>query len=217
MVNQANSYTITPEEQLAMAGQMREEKRGKDKGTERESEAGSEKKTLRQSVIAARQAMDIKARAKEKIEEKVMMPARQGTNWLLRWAWATLIPSFGLTLIYINMHVFLKAVLGEKLFCKLGDEWIPKQVQAVGGEAGKMGGRAIGIVEVMGLLLLDLVALFLILGLLTLFIILADVASSPIQSFIKGVWYMAHSVWSYAWGSAGEAFQTALDYVMPIK
>ena len=178
MANGADSYTLTPEEQLAMAGQMREEKGGKDKGIERESEAGSEKKTLRQSVIAARQAMDIKARAKKKIEEKVMMPIKMGTGHALRWAWATLIPSWGLTLIYINMHVFLRWVF-PSAFCKLGEEWQPKIVSQHSKE--NVAGTAFGIVEVMGLLLLDLAFLLIILVFASLIALMADIVENPLS------------------------------------
>jgi hypothetical protein len=32
--------------------------------------------------------------------------------------------SFGLTLIWINIHVFCRIVIGKNFFCKLGDEWL---------------------------------------------------------------------------------------------
>jgi len=67
-------------------------------------------------------------------------------------------------LIYINIHVFLRFVLGEKLFCKLGQEWAPKQLKAVIGEAGEMGGKAIGMGEVILLIFLDILVFILILA-----------------------------------------------------
>ncbi len=196
MANQIDSYTITPEEQLAMAGQIREEKRGKDKEVERGDETKSEKRSLRESVIAARQAMDIKAKAKKKIEEKVMMPVRQGTNWLLRWAWATLIPSFGLTLIYINMHIFLRQVF-PSAFCKLGEEWMPKMVGAGEHSAKNVAGTAFGIVEVMGLLLLDLIALFLILLILGLVVMIITWLG---KDFWGKLWSVFKGIWDLGWG-----------------
>jgi len=162
---------------------------GRDEGSEAEAE---QPQSLRQRLTMARRAMDVKQKAKEKIEERIMAPVRMGTNYALRWAWLTLIPSFGLTLIYINMHVFLRWVVGEKLFCKLGDEWIPKQIQAFGGEAGKMGGRTIGIVEVMGLLFLDLLALFVIIGILAILVWIAD--SIFLKVLISGA-----EIWDWIW------------------
>ena len=107
--------------------------------------------SFRKRVMAARQA---KERAKKKIEEKITAPAKAGTSWLLKAAWLNLIDSFGLTLIYINMHVFLRHVFPDA-FCKLGEEWKPKMVG--GHSATNVAGTAFGIVEIMGLLILDLI------------------------------------------------------------
>lgn len=171
MANES-ANTLTPDEQIAMAGQLRQAKSGK--GEEENNAETAEPRSLRERVMQARRKMDIKQRAKDKIKEKITEPAKQGTNSILRWAWTTLIPSWGLSLIYINLHVFLKMVFGEKLFCKLGDEWIPKQIQTAGGDAGKTAGRAFGIVEVMGLVLLDLIAFFIIFAVLAILVWLAD-------------------------------------------
>ncbi len=175
------------------AGELKRRKASKEESAQEEKP-----KTLRERVMAARQAMDIKQRAKEKIKEKVTMPVRMGTNHALRWAWLTLIPSWGLTLIYINMHIFLRWVF-PSAFCKLGEEWKPKIVGTGEHSAQSVAGTAFGIVEVMGLVLLDLLALFLILGIITIFIMLADVAAHP-----------AREAWSFAWGWVGDVFKAIL-------
>lgn len=102
----------------------------------------------------------------DEMKKKVAMPVKMGTNRILRWAWLTLIPSWGLTLIYINIHVFLRFVLGEKLFCKFGDEWIPKNAQEIGG--------AIGIIEVMILIFLDVLAVLIIGAILALIVMIVS-------------------------------------------
>jgi len=169
-----------------MAASLADRKRQDKMGAEdKERQEDAEPRSIRQRLAAARQAMDLKAKAKKKIEEKVAAPARAGTNKALRWAWLTLIPSFGLSLIYINIHVFLRFVFGEKLFCKLGEEWIPKQISAVGGEAGKRAGKSIGIVEVMGLLMLDLLVLFLILIAAGVFFMLIDLVTGWFGWLVK--------------------------------
>ena len=190
-----NTLSGPAQEQLA-GRKLREDKVG---GTD-EGEGGTkadEPKSLREQVMAARRAMDIKQRAKDKIEEKITAPARMGTNYVLRWAWITLIPSWGVSLIYINLHVFLKMVFGEKLFCKLGEEWIPKKIQAVGGEAGKMGGKAIGIVEVMGLLFLDLVVGFVALSILGLVVMIMTWLG---KGFWGKLWSVFEGIWDLGWG-----------------
>ncbi|MDP3043233.1 MAG: hypothetical protein Q8N21_02435 [bacterium] len=182
------SNTLSPDEQIAMAGRLRQEKMEEGGGGQEEEGEAGQPRSLRERVMAARRAMDIKQRAKDKIKEKITEPAKQGTNSALRWAWTTLIPSWGLSLIYINLHVFLKMVFGEKLFCKLGDEWIPKQIsQAGGGEAAKTAGTAFGIVEVMGLVLLDLVVLIIILGVLGLFLLMCDIIQNPLSYIGKAL------------------------------
>jgi|GEM_PF-2840951 len=71
------------------------------------------------------------------IEEAMTMPISMATSELLQKSWLNIIDSFGLTLLYINFHVFCRWVFGEKLFCKLGHEWL-------GGKSGtgKVGGAA---------------------------------------------------------------------------
>jgi len=124
---------------------------------------GEKQQSLRQRYLAARQA-------KDKIAEKVTSPARAGTSKALRWAWMALIPSWGLSAIWLNLHVLLKFIFGEKLFCKLGDEWLPAKADAAAGEAGKTLKRGVGMIETMGLIFIDVIIFFVVMGLLTLII-----------------------------------------------
>jgi len=178
-------------QQQFVSARMRESKNRNE-----EVKDGQQKMSLRQKVASAKKALNIKEKAKKKIEEKVTAPVRMGTNWLLKEAWWNLISSWGLTLIYINIHVFLRLVLGEKFFCKLGDEWIPKKIKAVGGDAGKMGGKAIGIIEVIGLLLLDAVAFFLILAILGL---ISMIMSWLGKGFWSSIWGAVKAIYNLGW------------------
>lgn len=113
----------------------------------------------------------------EKLKEKVAAPAKAASAGALRWAWQMFLPSWGLSIIYVNIHVFLRAVLGDKLFCKLGEEWIPKQISSLGGEAGKFFNKSIGFVEAMGLFLLDVLFLLIILIICAVFFMLIDLTT----------------------------------------
>jgi len=161
----------TNEQEWARGMRREKNKTGKEEIGSQQEEA--EKGGFRERIVSARKALDIKNKAKEKIAEKITAPARMGTSRLLQMAWTSLIPSFGLTLIWINIHVFLRLVLGEKLFCKLGDEWLMGKTKggAMGGEAVKTAGRGIGLVEVLVLMLLDALAL-LIIGIIVAFIVM---------------------------------------------
>lgn len=151
------------------------------------SGAEGEPSSLRERVMQARRALDIKERAKEKLK-KAAAPAKQGTSQLLKMAWLNLIDSVGLTLIYINAHVFLRWVLGDTFFCKLGEEWIPKQAAAAGGEAAKTAGKGIGIIEVMVLFFLDLAVLFAILMSLAWIVLIVAFMSASWLEKLKWIW-----------------------------
>jgi len=101
-----------------------------------------------------RREQEAEAKKEKEKKEKTgssSTPIKQGTNWLLRGAWFNLIPTFGLSLLYIDLHIFLHAVLGDRLFSKLGDEWksaaIPSGAISVGNSSR--------LVETMAVLLLN--------------------------------------------------------------
>ncbi len=122
--------------------------------------------TLRQRMVQAK-----KEKEKEASKNKATEPMRRGTGMLLKWAWINLLPSLGLTIIYINMHVFLRLVF-PKAFCKLGEEWMPKKVASHSSK--NIAGTAFGIVEVMGLILLDIIAFFIIMSVVAVIVWLVD-------------------------------------------
>ena len=72
---------------------------------------------------------------------------------------------------YVNLFpkLFLKSVFGEKLFCKLGEEWLPPKAAEATGEAGKMVGKSIGLVEIMVLAFIDIIIFFIIVGFFAMF------------------------------------------------
>ena len=74
--------------------------------------------------------------------------ATQGTAKLLKSAWINLLDTFGLTLIYINIHVLARKILGGKIFCALGEEWVPGNQRLAG---------TLGLVEKLVLIFLDVV------------------------------------------------------------
>lgn len=173
------------------------EMRQRKQGAADNADGGAEQpRTLREKVITARRAMDLKQRAKDKLKEKVMNPMKMGTNTALKWAWTVLIPSFGLSLIYINTHVFLRWVF-PSAFCKLGEEWVPKQV--AGEHSSKnIAGTAFGIIEVIGLLFLDLMALFIILSILTIFSMIVSFMGGGLWEKIKWIW---DAIGLFSWGA----------------
>ena len=197
-----DSDLLNQEQESEAARELRQKKRGSsgEEVGDKAGPAGEEPKSLRQRAQAARQALNLKERAKKKLEEKVTAPAKAGTNGLLRWAWATLIPSWGLSLIYINIHVFLRMVLGDSLFCKLGEEWIPKKITEAGGESGKMAGKTIGVGEIFlwGLLNALVLAVVFVAGIIL--VLLVDIIVNPIST-----------AWNFGWGAVFDAIKSLFN------
>jgi len=103
---------------------------------------------------------------------------KQGTAYLLKMAWFNLIDSFGLTLIYINLHVFGRSVFGEKVFCELGEEWVPPHLRAsLESDEVKKQIRKFALIEKVVLIFLDLLVLFCLLGIILLIMLIVDFMS----------------------------------------
>ena len=121
-----NKQRTKSEEEGAIENKMRQDKR-KDENVV-PLEDGKESGGLNQIRKRARdmkEKLNVKKRVGDKMNQKVFNPAKEGTAKLLKLAWLNIITSFGLTLIYINLHVFGRAVLSKKIFCELGEEWLP--------------------------------------------------------------------------------------------
>jgi hypothetical protein len=135
-------------------------------------------------------AMNISESAQERLAGAVHLaatPFRLGTDMALRSSWTSLIASWGLTLIYINIHVFFRFVIGTDFFCKLGDEWSSSPMALAGGggmteeAAVKVLKPAAGVIEALGLVLLDLLVLAIILLIFELFTFVVGMVTNPID------------------------------------
>jgi hypothetical protein len=85
----------------------------------------------------------------------------------LKFSWLNLLDSFGATLVFINLFIFGRLVLGEKFVCDLGEEWIPSNMRTGAlGESLKSQTKTLGLVEKILLIILDIVALIILLALI---------------------------------------------------
>ena len=177
-----------------------------------ESDSASRSGSLRENVQAAKNGVapqsrgDIRADKKatsrtqgtkkgaaSKGLEMALSPAKKGISSLLKSAWLNLIDSWGLTLIWIDIHVFGNQVLGNKLFCDLGEEWIPDVHIGADETAGKIEApkKAIGLIESMGCCCLNLGCLLLVLASLSLVAMIVGVINNPMEfvmAMIKSIW-----------------------------
>jgi hypothetical protein len=182
---------ITYEQQLAnQLSQAKEEDRKRQADpTPIEPESGS---NFRQMKAMAKN-LSVQ-NLKNKAKEKVTAPIKMGTNRALQYAWGVLIPSWGLSIIYINMHVFLRFVFPD-LFCKLGEEWVPKTM-AGESTAKNVAGTAFGIVEIIGLLIIDVLIFFIILSVLGVIVMIVDFMR---QGFWEQIKSLMHFIWTMGW------------------
>ena len=115
--------------------------------------------SLRQRrLVAKKQEDQAKKVAASKLSGDGGDAAGQGMRFatarLLRAAWLSegTIVGFLLGLAYINLHVFLRLVLGPNMFCKLGEEWSLGKA----GPAGKMASMGAFWAEAIQLIFFDL-------------------------------------------------------------
>lgn len=189
-------------EPAGRAGDLRAAQRADSGGTKASGTDGSRgnentANSLREAVREGKKK-DGAEGAGDKIASAAAAPMRKGTSKMLRQAWLHLIDSWGLTLIWINIHVFLRQILGEKLFCDLGEEWkdmIPAagaagaagapEVKGVKGAEGDQSGaveqatKATGLIEKMGCGCLDLGCLFIIIAAACQIIIIGEIFLNP--------------------------------------
>lgn len=156
----------TPQEQNAAASRLNVERRP---GSENDGDGD----TLEQKKFSARNNQEnIKVKA---AAGKSPNKLNQITAYLLKASWLNLIDSFGLTLIYINLHLFGRSIFGDKVFCEIGEEFIPRSLRSsLESPSVKDKIKKIGLGEKLLLIFLDAVALVaLLLGFLVFLQIIA--------------------------------------------
>jgi hypothetical protein len=143
-------------------------------------------KTLREATQADRRGQSLTEKLKNKARDAAAKTVSKGTSKLLQASWENLIDSFGLTLIWINIHVWLGTVFGNDFFCKLGAEWVDENIKTAQADYAKSQGKLIGTIEPMGLACCDLGCLFIIIAIASLVAMIASVLSLDFEA-VKAV------------------------------
>jgi|GEM_PF-1301797 len=116
-----------------------------------------------------------------------------GTDEMLRDSWFNLIPSFGLTLLWIHAHVLLRFVIGEDVFCKLGHEWASmggaksatsKIESKLVNDVIEKAGDKVGLLEVGLLIWIDVIILLNIFIFYTLVTLIVYVMTEPWSAIV---------------------------------
>jgi len=158
--------------------------------------ADSAPMSLRETVLAEKKKEAVKEENVEGQKGAVSAPISQSISKLLRQAWLNLISSWGVTLIWINIHLWLSYIFGEKLFCKLGKEWedmIPgaggATMPGIGGLPSKPPVKASNECCVLGVC--NLGCLFIIIAVASLIAMIVGAFTNPleaIKALLGSIW-----------------------------
>ncbi len=144
--------------------------------------SNNEPQSLREAVLQHKREQKNKKK-KELNKASIKGTAiKEGTSKLLQQAWLNLIDSFGLTLIWINIHVLLRYVVGSKFFCKLGEEWSLNKVDTMSNNAGTEIKKPFEIGERMALGFLDFGCLALLLFIIVMISLILGAVENPLRS-----------------------------------
>jgi len=114
---------------------------------------------------------------------------------LLKSSWFNVLPSFGLSILWIDVHVILGKVFGNKVFCELGDEWTLGKEAMGGSLSGVKKNKMIKTVEPMGLALGNLLLVLMIIAVISLIALIAGFVDSPMKA-IKAMLESVFTNWS---------------------
>lgn len=135
----------------ARSGFLREQQRNVP--VARESDGTDEAPlSLREAVLRKKREKNVKAKKEEdegNISSAAASPIRKSTSKLLQQAWINIPDSLGLTILWIDIHVWLGAIFGHNFFCKIGQEWVDSNIVAAENEYAKKSGQMLGTVEPM--------------------------------------------------------------------
>lgn len=178
----------------AKAGEFRASKR-----IQESEDIAQEGASFREQVQAKR---GLNITTEKRAQELILRenPFRKMTDGWLRGAWTNLITSWGLTLLWIDFHVFLNKVFGPKYFRELGGEWIPSGIRKLEGAGMNKASSLAKIIEPIGCVGLNLLVIFLIISILTLISIITSILSGDvlvIWELFKG---SIKALWDLFWG-----------------
>lgn len=166
------------------AGEMRREQRGEGKGRSVDSEGNI--RIGKMAALREKKARMVKE-LKEKAVKAVVAPAKRGISKLLQSAWVNIIETFGLTVIWIDIHIFLSQVLGKDLFCSLGEEWLPDGAP----KNIEIAKKSVGMTEGMAVFGLNLGCLILVLAILSIVSMIVSAVENPLGS----IWKIFGDLW----------------------
>ena len=175
-----NNSTEEDDNEAVLAGNFRESQRG---NTMDDNNPATSLRERKKAEMAKDEEDKDRANGllKRKIAQK-MSPFLAMTDRLLQASWTNLITSFGLTLLWIDIHFFMNKVLGPMAFRELGEEWVPEHIKRLGGEKAKEGVAMIKKTEEIGCGCLNLGCLIIVIGALSVMSMIAVAMEHPFET-----------------------------------
>ena len=190
LLNQNNRFESEEEidEESLAAGDLRAERRSA--YYDFEGNEGKSLRELKQAEMMQKASSESNETSSDLAGITKPNPILTTTDNLLKAAWENLIDSFGLTLIWIDIHFILNKVFGPKVFCRLGQEWIPEPVKKMGAEKVESAAALITKTEEAGCGCLNLGCLIAVIFSLSVAAMIASAVTSPFQTlyniFVSG-------------------------------
>lgn len=166
---------VEEEEESRYEGEVRKGKKKNRQGSKKkkDKESQDDKKSVRQRLSKRKEKTDEKS-DKEKSGNVTSSFGRKGSKMALRWSWITLLVTGGFSILfswlYLNIHAFSRFIF-PNLVCKFGDEWAPSSLQSKDA-ASQSKRRALGLIEVLGLIFLNCLVLTAIIFFISTFVVL---------------------------------------------
>lgn len=176
------------EEAAERAGDLLAAKRGE--SPDSPEEEVSDKTSWRARFFKRKKEAADEEGAASKIASAVTSPIQKGTSKLLQQAWLNLVDSFGLTLLWIDIHVWLGSIFGDKFFCKLGQEWLDSNIISAESEYAKSQGKMIGTVEPMVMVGCNVGCFFILLWLVMMVAMILGVIDNPLKALAAALGYL---------------------------
>jgi hypothetical protein len=145
----------------------------KDSFIEEEEDNSEDEGTFNQNKFAASQNKESKK--SEIPKDSGLNPGRLFLSRVLKWCeFPGILVTWGASLIWINIHAFLHPIF-PKLFCPLGEEWLPPNLQSKKDSPTVQAIiKKVGLGEKGGLAVADLILLFVIIIILSIFVTAAS-------------------------------------------
>lgn len=148
---------------------------------------------IRKDKLAAMRAQKGKELEQKKTAVSAPMnPAKQSLAKVLQAAWENLITSFGLTLLWVDIHYILGYVFGKDLFCDLGEEWMMNKAAGANPASGESAdkvvekaAKGIGCLEQAGCACLNGVGCLIIIFIASIIAMIVSAVSNPIQTGVS--------------------------------